>query len=130
MAILLKENAALLEELQSKAFSESELGILDSYLLKIRRDGVSKHAEMKQRIDTLSENNTVIATLASSHAPYAKDENFRSEADKFQKYAAAWRDRWNSVMAVFMSGGTYAGSAVPFPSGFLRVVEEALPSHG
>jgi hypothetical protein len=34
-----------------------------SYLAKIRRDGVAKHVDMKQRLDTLAENNTAIVTF-------------------------------------------------------------------
>jgi hypothetical protein len=29
-----------------------------------------------------------------------------TEADRFRNYASAWRDRWNSVMELFMAGGS------------------------
>jgi hypothetical protein len=45
------------------------------------------------------------------------------EADKFRNYASAWRDRWNSVMELFMAGGNYAASEVPFPHGFPDAVQ-------
>jgi hypothetical protein len=44
------------------------------------------------------------------------------QADKFRIYAAAWRDRWNSVMELFMAGGNYATSGVPFPAGLAAAV--------
>ena len=49
-----------------------------------------------------------------------------AEADKFRNYASAWRDRWNSVMELFMAGGNYAASEVPFPSGFPDAVQAEI----
>jgi len=43
IGVLLKENQALLVELRSEPFTEKDSGILESYLAKIRRDGVPKH---------------------------------------------------------------------------------------
>ena len=48
------------------------------------------------------------------------------EAGKFRNYASAWRDRWNSVMELFMAGGNYAASEVPFPSGFPDAVQAEI----
>ena len=63
IAAMLEENQTLLKELQADPFTEKDSGILESYLAKIRRDGVAKHADMKQRLDQLAENNTAIVTL-------------------------------------------------------------------
>lgn len=117
-AALLKENQVLIQELQSEPFTEKDSGVLESYLTKIRRDGVAKHADMKQRLDQLAENNTAIVTLIKAYSPHAKTAAFITEADKFRNYASAWRDRWNSVMELFMAGGNFAASEVPFPKGF------------
>src|SRR6202042_1733644 len=67
IAMLLKENMDLMRELKSEPFRENDSGILESYLVKIRRDGVSKHADMKQRLDVLAENNTAIITLIKAY---------------------------------------------------------------
>jgi long-subunit fatty acid transport protein len=115
IATLLKENQALIQELESDPFAEKESGILESYLDKIRRDGVAKHADMKQKLDTLAENNTAIVTLIKAYAAQAKTAAFQVEADKFRNYASAWRDRWNSVMELFMAGGNYPASGISFP---------------
>ncbi len=123
LAALLKENQALSKELQSEPFMESDNGILESYLIKIRRDGVPQHADMKQRLDQLAENNTAIVTLIKAYAPHAKTASFVIEGDRFRNYASAWRDRWNSVMELFMAGGNYAVSGVPFPDGFPAAVQ-------
>ena len=126
ISTLLKENQALIQELQSDPFVEPNAGILDSYLTKIRRDGVAKHSDMKQRLDQLAENNTVIVTLIKVYAPQAKTPAFKTESDKFRNYASAWRDRWNSVMDLFMAGGGYAASGVPFPDGFPAAVDAEI----
>jgi hypothetical protein len=123
MAALLKEDEALTKELQSDPFTEPNSGILASYLTKIRRDGLAKHADMKQRLDQLAENNTAIVTLIKAYASQAKTPAFTTEADKFRNYASAWRDRWNSVMELFMAGGNYVASGVPFPKDFAVAVQ-------
>jgi hypothetical protein len=126
IAMLLEENQAILKELQAEPFAEKDSGILESYLAKARRDGVPKHADMKQKLDALAENNTAIVTLIKAYAPQAKTPGFVAEGDKFRNYASAWRDRWNSVMELFMAGGNYASSGVPFPAGFSSAVEAEI----
>ena len=126
LATLLKEDQSLIHELQSDPFTEPNSGILASYLAKIRRDGIPKHADMKQRLDQLAENNTAIVTLIKAYSPHAKATAFTSEADKFRNHASAWRDRWNSVMELFMAGGNYAASGVPFPKDFPEAVKSEI----
>jgi hypothetical protein len=126
IATLLTENQALIQELRSEPFAEKDSGVLESYLAKIRRDGVSKHADMKQRLDQLAENNTALVTLIKVYSPQAKTPTFTIEADKFRNYASAWHDRWNSVMELFMAGGNYAASEVPFPKGFPDAVRAEI----
>jgi hypothetical protein len=126
IATLLNEDEAILKELRAEPFTEMSSGILESYLGKIRRDGVPKHADMKQKLDALAENNTAIVTLIKVYAPLAKTAAFVTEADKFRNYASAWRDRWNSVMELFMAGGNYAASGVPFPDKFASAVDAEI----
>jgi hypothetical protein len=130
IATLLKDNQALIQELTLDPFSEKDFGILESFLAKIRRDGVAKHADMKQRLDTLAENNTTIVALIKAYAPHAKTSALTMEADKFRNYASAWRDRWNSVMELFMAGGNYPTSEVPFPKEFPGTVEAEIEAAG
>jgi hypothetical protein len=126
ISAMLKDNQALIMELQAEPFAEKDSGILESYLAKIRRDGVARHADMKQRLDQIAENNTAIVTLIKAYAPHAKTTTFGTEADKFRNYASAWRDRWNSVMELFMAGGNYAASGVPLPAGFVPAVQTEI----
>jgi hypothetical protein len=126
IARLLQEDQANLKELQAEPFAERDSGILESYLAKIRRDGVPKTAEMKQKLDQLAENNTAIVTLIKAYASHARTPGFTAEGDNFRNYASAWRDRWNSVMELFIAGGNYAVSGVPFPAGFPAAVEAEM----
>jgi hypothetical protein len=107
---------------------ESDNGILESYLIKIRRDGVPKHADMKQRLDQLAENNTAIVTLIKAYAPHARTRTFVMDGDRFRNYASAWRDRWNSVMELYMAGGNYVTSGVPFPRDYPKAVDAEMAS--
>jgi hypothetical protein len=126
LAALVKENEAIIVELKAEPFIENDSGVLESYLAKIRRDGVPKHADMKQRLDQLAENNTAIVTLIKAYSPHANTPAFTAEADKFRTYAAAWRDRWDSVMELFMAGGNYVAAGVPFPTGFPAAVDAEM----
>jgi hypothetical protein len=89
-------------------------------------NGVAKHADMKERLDQLAENNTAIVTLIKAYATQAKTGTFMTEGDKFRNYASAWRDRWNSVMELFMAGGNYPVSSVPFPEAFSAAVQAEI----
>jgi hypothetical protein len=126
IAALLQEDQEQLKALQSNAAPDKAFGILGSYLANIRSDGVPKHAEMKQRLDRLAENNAGILALIDLYAPRAKTAAFSTEAEKFRRYAIAWRDRWNSVMELFMAGGNYPFSEVPFPQGFAAALDAEI----
>jgi hypothetical protein len=128
VAALLKENQSLIRDLQAEPFLEKDNGILESYLIKIRRDGVPKHADMKQRLDQLAENNTAIVTLIKAYAPHANTHTFVRDGDRFRNYASAWRDRWNSVMELYMAGGNYVTSGVPFPTDYPDAVDAEMAS--
>jgi len=126
MAALLTENQSLIKELQDDPSIAEDAGILGSYLAKIRRDGVPKHADMKQRLDTLAENNTAIVTLIKAYAPLSKTPAFMIEAERFRNYASVWRDRWNSVMELFMAGGKYTAAEITLPTGFRGAVNAEI----
>ena len=126
IATILRENQTLIQALESESLTDKDFGILEVYLAKIRRDGVPKHADMKQKLDALAENNTAIVTLIKAYSPHANTPAFSVEADKFRNYASAWRDRWNSVMELFIAGGNYAASQVPFPTGFPGAVQAEI----
>jgi hypothetical protein len=123
---LVNENQAIIKQLHTDPFTENGAAILESYLAKIRRDGVPKHADMKQLLDQLAENDTAIVTLINAYSPQAKTLAFKLQANKFRNYAAAWRDRWNGVMELFMAGGKYPESDAAFPNDFPDAVRAEL----
>jgi hypothetical protein len=96
----------IITEPQAEAFVEKDDGILESYLVKIRRHRAAKTALMKQRLDTLAQNNTALVTLITAYSPHAKTAAFTSEANSFGNYAVARRDRWNFAMALSWPQGT------------------------
>lgn len=126
IAALLKDDQELLAALQTDSGSERASDILASYLAKIRADGLPKHADFKQRLDQLAENNSAIVALIDVYLPHAKTAAFKSETDKFRHYAIAWRDRWNSVMEFFMAGGNYPAAGVPFPGDFSEALSKEI----
>jgi len=123
---LLKQNAEIYEELRSPRYVEPPMGILESYLIKIRRDGVSKHALMKQRIDTLVSSNQTILTFLAKYEPYALTNMFKSEATKFRSHAVLYSDRWKSLLEVYASNGNFPADALPFPTEFPAAVAGEL----
>jgi len=126
IAASLKEDQEILQALRMDSASEKDSGILASYLAKIRADGLPKQADVKQKLDRLAENNSAIVALINVYSLHTKTATFRAEADKFTRYAIAWRDRWNSVMELFMAGGNYPVAEVPFPTEFIAVVQTEI----
>jgi hypothetical protein len=126
IAALLKDDQEILQALRADSASEKDYGILASYLAKIRADGLLKQADVKQKLDRLAENNSAIVALINVYSQHMKTASFSAEADKFRRYAIAWRDRWNSVMELFMAGGNYPVAEVPFPLEFVAVVQTEL----
>jgi hypothetical protein len=122
IAALVNDDQELLKALQADSALKSDSGILGSYLAAIRADGVAKHAETKRRLDRLAENNAGILALTNEYLAHARTSAFSSEAQRFQRYAIAWRDRWNSVMELFMAGGNYPVAEAPFPREFAAAV--------
>jgi hypothetical protein len=126
IAALLNESQSIITQLRAEPFVEKDNEVLEAYLIKIRRDGVTKTASMKERLDTLAENNTTLTTLIMVYLPNAKTPAFTSEANKFRNYAVAWRDRWNSVMDLFMAGGNYPAAGPAFPKEFPAAVQAEI----
>jgi hypothetical protein len=126
MATLLQENQALLGELQKKPYNEEGSGILNSYLIKLRREGVKSSAPIKEGLDRLTENNTALLALIGVYSADAKTPEFKAQSDQFRRYAIAWKDRWNSIMELFMSGGNYPAAEIRSPAGFLHAVQAEI----
>jgi hypothetical protein len=126
VATLLEDNEVIFKELRAPPYVEPGWGILESYLIKIRRDGVAKHALMKKRIDTLVANNDTIITLLNKYAAYVKTPEFRAESAKFRDHAIRYSDRWKSLLEVYASKGEFPTAAPVFPAEFPAAVQLEL----
>jgi hypothetical protein len=119
---MLKENAATTEELRSAPYAEGDNDFVSAYMIKIRRDGVPKHSDMKQRIDRLNNNNTAILALLAKYSTHARTPEFKASAERFRDYAISLRDRWQSLPEVFMAGGNLPAAGPMFPADFPQTV--------
>jgi len=128
IAEMLKENAMITHELQSAPYVEGGNELVSAYLIKIRRDGVPKHSDMKQRIDRLMNNNTAILALLAKYSTHARTAALKSSAEQFRDYAISLRHRWQSVPEIFMAGGNLPVAAPPYPAEFGRAIasEQAI----
>ena len=126
IATMLADNDVIFQELRAPPYVEPGWGILESYLMKIRRDGVPKHAVMKQRIETLVANNQTVITLLGKYAAYAKTPQFQSEAAKFRDHALRYNDRWKSLLEVYAAEGEFPTAAPVFPNRFPATVQAEL----
>jgi hypothetical protein len=119
---MLKENTAITQELAVEPFTEGDNDIVSAYLIKIRRDGVPKHSDMKQRIDRINNNNTAILALLAKYSTHARTSGFKALAERFRDYAISLRDRWQSVPEVFMAGGNLPVAGPLFPAEFPQAI--------
>jgi len=126
IAEILKENTAITKELEAAPFAEGDNQFVSAYLIKIRRDGVPKHSDMKQRIDRIVNNNTAILALLAKYSPHARTPALKASAERFRDYAISLRDRWQSVPEIFMAGGNLPVAAPPFPADFASVVSSEI----
>lgn len=123
---LLETNKVIYEELSSSLYSEPGWGILESYLLKIRRDGVPRHALMKQRIDSMDQNNQAIITLLRGYSGYIKTELLKAKSREFINHATLYSDRWGSLVEVYESGADFPTNAPVFPASFPYSIEQEI----
>jgi hypothetical protein len=119
---LLQENQRLVEALRAEGYTDSESALLESYLTRIRRDGVPRNSAMRQRIDTIVDNNTVILAFLSRYAPLTRTPELESAADRFRRYAISFQDRWQSLFEVFMAGGNLPAAGPEYPPDFAAAV--------
>lgn len=130
VAALVEQNQKIVEGLKAGGFAASEAAVLASYMADIRKDGVPRHSEMKQRIDTLVNNNTVIVALLARYERHVKTPAFRAAAVQYRDYAISFRDRWQSLFEVFMAGGNGPSSGPVAPAGFLALLKAEAAQAG
>ena len=126
IAALVDENRKIIDGLVKDGDADSESTILETYLAKIRKDGVPKYSAMKQRIDTLVNNDTVIVALLSKYSTHVRTPAFKASVEQYRHYAISFRDRWQSVFEIFMAGGNLPVAGPEFPSQFAAALDQEL----
>lgn len=126
IAALSAQREDALRRLSVQPFAEPGVGVVDSYLAKIRRDGVGKHSDFKRRLDEIGANTIAIGALIDVYEPNSKTARFRAEAKKFRAYALVWTDRWNGVFETFMLGGRLPANDPLYPDGFSEALQSEI----
>lgn len=120
---LVAEHQRLEKELASEPFAEAGKHPLETYLARIRKDGLPAHSEMRRRLASLAEDNTALLALAEAYEPVARSEAYSAQLKQLRTYVITWNDRWNGVFETFMAGGNLAGGEPEFPAGIARLFE-------
>jgi hypothetical protein len=126
---LVSDDEAIIKELEGERNAEKDSGILDSYMARVRRDGVSKNSGMKQRIDALVNNNTAVLALLSTYSTHARTTMFKISADRFRDYSISLRDRWQSVLEIFMAGGALPSDSPAFPTDLAGAIQAEISTY-
>jgi hypothetical protein len=126
IADLLTEREAAVKALQQPPFAEGSSSVLDAYLMRLRRDGAVKSATMRQRLDQLAKNTIALETLLDLSASRSNSPAFKSQVNRFDAYASAWMDRWNSMSEIFMAGGALPAAEIPFPDTLAAAIRDEL----
>lgn len=124
ISTLLKDNKVIYDELR-KDYLEPGKDVLESYLAKIRRDGINPHSLMRQRINTMVENNNKVVVLLGNYESYVINSRLREEAAKFRNHAIRYKDRWNAIPDLQAVNGELP-IAMAFPQDFPQSVEEEI----
>lgn len=103
---------------------EAGTGPLDSYLARIRRDGVPQHAATHRQLAALAQLNAELLALAEAYEPVARRADYASRLRELRGYVIGWNERWNGIFETFMAGGNLAGSEPPFPARYGEGVEQ------
>lgn len=115
----IEDNEAIYEELTGSEYSEPNVGgVLETYLFRIRRDGVSSHPVMRERINTLVKNNNHIVALLQSYQGHTFTEQFSRESDKFREHAQRYNDRWNAMLDIYKDETKRAQACAPISTEF------------
>src|SRR5262245_51311892 len=119
------EKTKVISDELSESYLEPGWGILESYVIKARRDGHGKHALMYRRIARLVQSNAEIVSLLDNYTPYALTEDFRKQAAQFRDHAQRWIDRWEVVPEIVATGQQLPVAKV-FPRDFPQAVQQEV----
>ena len=116
----LEANRLVAKELQAD-FTEPNWGILESYVIRVRRDGQQRHAQLYGRIARLVQDNAKIVDLLVAYRPYVLNEELPPQITAFKEHAERYNDRWLAIQSVIESKEQLP-YATPFPESLTAAV--------
>ena len=106
-------------------YLEPGLGILESYVIKARRDGAEKHALMFGLITELAQKDSEIVMLLENYAPYAISQEFKTQCSKFLEHARTYIIRVNALPKVIANDQQLPPWKF-FPNAFPAALQEEI----
>ncbi len=100
--VALEKTKVISDEINA-SYLEPGWGILESYVIKARRDGHDKHALMYQRISRLVQHNGEILSLLDGYQPYILTIEFKKQSAEFRDHAQRYIDRWEVVPKIVVT---------------------------
>lgn len=122
--IALEKTKTISDELRQD-YLEPGWGILESYVIRARRDGHDKHALMYQRISRLVQHNAEIVSLLDGYASYTLTDEFRKQAAEFRDHAQRYIDRWEVVPKIIETKQQLPVAKI-FPENFPNALQDEI----
>jgi len=95
-----------------------ESAFLETFLAGIRHDGFAFHTAEKQRLNSIAENLQQISGLLQVYKPQRSADEFEKARGDFEKFSAAWTDREQSILGLYLLGGELPREPLSFPISF------------
>lgn len=92
-----------------------ESAFLATFLAGIRHDGFALHAAEKQRLNSIAENLQQISGLLQVYKPKRSADEFEKARGDYEKFSAAWADREDSILGLYLLGGELPREPLSFP---------------
>jgi hypothetical protein len=122
--VALDETKVISDELYA-SYLEPRWGIMESYVIKARREGHDKNALMFRRISRLVHRNGQILSLLEGYHPYILSEEFKKQSAEFRDHAQRYIDRWEAVPQIVVTKEQLP-VAKAFPSEFPAAVQREI----
>lgn len=120
----LEKTKVISEELYA-SYLEPGWGILESYVIKARRDGHDQHALMFQRISRLVQHNAELLSLLDGYQPHIQSGELKKQSAEFRDHAQRYIDRWEVVPKIVVTKQQFPVAKI-FPREFPAAVQREI----
>src|SRR5262249_40890922 len=121
----LEANEAIKKRIYEQ-FREDKWGILESYVIKVKRKTKSGGVPlMRQDITTIALNNQKIIDHLMEYSGQIRSDNFKNESKTFIRHAQTWINRWSAVAEV-INNDDQLPYAEPFPENFPVALKQEI----